>query len=272
MRFTTLLSCCCVNPHCCIPSPLFVQDVSGILHPAASQVRPTGTTEALRLPGEVEALLLENVPSDALSLEDLAVLLDSIEARKALRSKNGEQAGAAGPGHRAVQPSSGDKKRLSLGELWLATITQRCSIIFTATVPHRFHRAAQECRPRSERSLAHRLCGRAPPLDGSQHWQLHRQPTPVFRSAAGRHRSGCCRRYRCCLQPAAAPRRLPQVLLHDAHRHAQRCSLGQHRRALGQLLDRFQRRAHAPAACAGRADGGVCQGSPGRGLLRRQQR
>jgi hypothetical protein len=124
-----------------------LQDVSGILHPGASQVRP-GTTEALRLPGEVEALLLENVPSDALSLEDLAVLLDSIEARKALRSKAGVHPGTTGPctgagapqNHRAVQPSSGDKKRLSLGELCLAIVALRCSIILyiatsTQTLP-----------------------------------------------------------------------------------------------------------------------------------------
>lgn len=81
----------------------------------------------------MERLLLDHAPADALSLEDLAVLLDSIEARKALRTKARTAAPAAPaplrahghggglPSKTTALPSSGDRKRLSLGASLVVT-------------------------------------------------------------------------------------------------------------------------------------------------------
>ena len=52
----------------------------------SSPTSAAATTSQLRQAGEIEALLREpeNVPADALSLEQLAALLESLELRKGL--------------------------------------------------------------------------------------------------------------------------------------------------------------------------------------------
>lgn len=81
--------------------------------------RPVGGS-VLRMAAEVEALLLDNVPADALPLEDLAVLLDSLELRKSLRTRAAQPVLAPAHTNTSAKPaqpsSSGDKKRLSLGK------------------------------------------------------------------------------------------------------------------------------------------------------------
>lgn len=77
----------------------------------------------MRMVREIETLLSSNAPADALSLQDLALLLESFELKRAMLKK---QVAAPAPplqSPKAAQPSSSssgaDKKRLSLGALML---------------------------------------------------------------------------------------------------------------------------------------------------------
>jgi hypothetical protein len=111
-----------------------------VVSPAATPAAPGG----LRLVSDIESLLAENIPADALSLEDLAALLESIELRAELRKRKAQppaavsHSGMSSPSHlritiprysdrfhailfttgtkQATQASSGDKKRLSIGK------------------------------------------------------------------------------------------------------------------------------------------------------------
>ncbi len=68
-----------------LPTSLYLQDLSGLVD-LSSPAPAAATKSQLRQAGEIEALLRapENVPADALSLEQLAALLESLELRQGL--------------------------------------------------------------------------------------------------------------------------------------------------------------------------------------------
>lgn len=89
------------------------QDLRGVVSTEAIQSATAATNStAMRLVPEIEALLSSNAPADALSLQDLALLLESFELKRAMQKK---QVAAPVVHHKAPQSSS-DKKRLSIGK------------------------------------------------------------------------------------------------------------------------------------------------------------
>lgn len=147
---------------------------------------PAPAPGGLRLESDIEGLLAENIPADALSLEDLAALLDSIELRAELRKRKALPPAAVGhagtssrcsscrslamPHHvfsvgllaigakQATQASSGDKKRLSIGELTnlIAAPQPVHSVIIQITFQFRSYRA-QSCIRARARASGHQL-------------------------------------------------------------------------------------------------------------------
>lgn len=71
---------------------------------AAQLVVTTSAAAPMRMVGEIEALLSSNGPADALSLQDLALLLESFELKRAMQKK--QVAAPVAQTAKSAQPSS----------------------------------------------------------------------------------------------------------------------------------------------------------------------